>query len=158
MSALTDKVTAIAEPIAQELNLELVDVEYVKEGSDYFLRVMLDKEGGIDLDTCALANEKISEVLDENENLIKEVYFLDVCSPGVERPLKTQADFEKAFEEKKYINVSLYQAIDKVKMFEGDLIGLDDETITLEYLDKTRVKKIEIPRKNIAKARLAIKF
>ncbi len=87
MSKITEQVEVIVKPIMEDLNFELVDVEYVKEGRDYFLRISIDKEGGVDLNDCTLASEKISEAMDANDP-IPEMYYLDVASPGAERPIK----------------------------------------------------------------------
>lgn len=92
-----DKVRAISEPIADELGYELVEVEYVKEGRNWFLRLYIDKEDGVDLDDCALFSERLEEVLDAIQpDPIPHAYYLEVSSPGAERPLVTEKDFEKA--------------------------------------------------------------
>lgn len=80
MSKITEQVEVIVKPIMEDLNFELVDVEYVKEGRDHFLRISIDKEGGVDLNDCTLASEKISEAMDANDP-IPEMYYLDVASP-----------------------------------------------------------------------------
>ena len=87
MSKITEEVETLIQPVLEALNYELVEVEFVKEGKDHFLRVSIDKEGGVDLNDCTLASEKISEVMDEHDP-IKEMYYLDVASPGAERPIK----------------------------------------------------------------------
>ena len=86
MSKITEQVEVIVKPIMEDLNFELVDVEYVKEGRDHFLRISIDKEGGVDLNDCTLASEKISEAMDANDP-IPEMYYLDVASPGAELSL-----------------------------------------------------------------------
>lgn len=152
-----DKVTEIATPLAEELGYELVDVEYVKEGKNWFLRMYIDKPDGVDLDDCTAFSEKMSEVLDSKEpDPIPHAYYLEVSSPGAEKPLKKEADFQNAIGE--YIHVSLYQQIDSQNTFEGTLKELTDEDLTLEIRIKTRKKELIIPRSNIAKARLAIQF
>ena len=83
-------------------------------------------------------------------------YMLEVSSPGLERPLKTKEALTNAVGQ--YINVSLYKAIDKIKIFQGDLVAFDGETLTIDYLDKTRHKTVEIPYQTVAKARLAVKL
>ena len=87
MSKVTEQVESIIQPILDDLKFELVEIEYVKEGKDRFLRISIDKEGGVDLNDCTLASEKISEAMDENDP-IPEMYYLDVASPGAERPIK----------------------------------------------------------------------
>ncbi|WP_208559668.1 ribosome maturation factor RimP [Marinilactibacillus kalidii] len=152
-----DKVTAIADPVAAELGYELVDVEYVKEGKNWFLRIYIDKEGGVDLDDCTRFSEKIGEALDSQKtDPIPHPYYLEVSSPGAERPLKKDKDLRDAVEQ--YIHVSLYQQIDGENIFEGTLKEVTDDTISLVIRIKTREKELTIDRTNIAKARLAIKF
>ncbi len=150
-------VTELVEPILAEHEFELFDIEFVKEGQDWYLRVYIDKPAGITLNDCAIISDQLSESLDNVEpDPIPQAYFLEVSSPGAERPLKREQDYEKAVND--YINVSLYQAIEGKKVYEGTLIELTPDTLTLDYLDKTRHKQITIDRSKIAKARLAIKF
>jgi ribosome maturation factor RimP len=157
LSSIVETVTEIVHPILNKFQFELVEIEYVKEGKNYFLRVFIDKPGGIDIEDTALVSEELSVKLDEiTPDPFPEAYFLEVSSPGAERPLKKESDYEQAVGE--YINISLYQAIDGVKVFEGDLVKLSAESLTLNIRIKTREKEIEIERKNIAKARRAIKF
>src|SRR3954465_15577418 len=92
---VTEIVEEIVTPILDELHLELVEVEYVKEGKDWFLRVFIDKETGVDIEDCGIVSEKLGEKLDEMDP-IPQNYFLEVSSPGAERPLKKDKDFEKA--------------------------------------------------------------
>lgn len=156
MSKITTEIEELVKPIAEGLNLELVDVEFVKEGRDYFLRVYVDTpEGNIDIDQCALVSEQLSEKLDVKDP-ISQNYYLEVSSPGAERPLKKDADFEKAINE--YVNIKTYEAIDGKKVFEGYLTSYDDEGAALNMLIKTRKIKILIPKDKIAAARLAIDF
>ncbi|MFS0751810.1 ribosome maturation factor RimP [Oceanobacillus sp. 1P07AA] len=142
-------------PILEEKNLELVDIEYVKEGKNWFLRVYIDKEGGIDIMECGEVSELLSEKLDESDP-ITEAYFLEVSSPGVERPLKNKEDFDSSIG--KNIFVKLYEPIDGSKEYEGTLQSFDGEIVTMEYKVKTRKKQVEIPYNKIAKARIAVTF
>lgn len=152
-----ETVTELVTPILDKQNFELVEVEFVKEGKNWFLRVFIDKENGIDIEECALVSEHLSEALDAIvPDPIPQAYFLEVSSPGAERPLKKESDYENAVND--YIHVSLYQAIDGEKQFEGTLLSFDKEQLTLEIKIKTRTKELIIDRKNIAKARLAIQF
>jgi ribosome maturation factor RimP len=147
----------LVQPILEAKKLELVDIEYVQENSQWFLRVFIEKEGGIDIDETALVSEELSEKMDRIQpNLFVDVDFLEVSSPGVERPLKNDRDYEAALG--KYIHLSLYQAVGGVKIFEGDLVNFDLQTLTLDVLIKTNKKRVTVERKNIAKARLAVKF
>ena len=150
MSSAVETVTKLVTPILEEQNFELVEVEFVKEGKNWFLRVFIDKEG-------AFVSEKLSEKLDAMDpDPIPQAYFLEVSSPGAERPLKKESDYEQAVG--KYIHISLYQAVDGEKQIEGTLVHLDSEQLTLSVKIKTRVKEMTFERKNIAKARLAIQF
>ena len=157
MSRVVDEVRVVVQPIVDEQNLELVDMEFLKEGKNWFLRIYIDKPGGIDIEECALVSEKVSEALDNiYPDPIPQAYFLEVSSPGAERPLKTEADMQKAIG--KYVHLSFYQAIDGEKFYEGTLKEVNDETVILTVRIKTRTKDIEIQRKQIANARLAIQF
>ncbi|ASN05698.1 ribosome maturation factor RimP [Virgibacillus necropolis] len=143
----------LLQPILEEKNLELVDVEYVKEGKNWFLRVYIDKEGGIDIAECGEVSEQLSEKLDETDP-VTDAYFLEVSSPGVERPLKTEADFEKNLN--KNVFVKLYEPIDGAKEYEGTLKDFTNNSASIEYKVKTRRKVVEIPFNKIAKARIAV--
>ena len=142
-------------PILEQKNLELVDIEYVKEGKNWFLRVYIDKDGGVDITECGEVSEQLSERLDEADP-ISEAYFLEVSSPGVERPLKTKRDIANSINQ--YIHVKLYEPINGEKTYEGELINYSDDVLTVEYRVKTRKKTVEIPFDKIAKARLAVKI
>lgn len=157
MSRVVDEVRVVVQPIVDEQNLELVDMEFLKEGKNWFLRIYIDKPGGIDIEECALISEKVSEALDAiDPDPIPQAYFLEVSSPGAERPLKTEADIQNAIG--KYVHLSFYQAIDGEKFYEGTLKEVNDDSVVLMIRIKTRTKDIEIERKQIANARLAIQF
>lgn len=155
MSKVTELVEEMVTPILAELHLELVDVEYVKEGPNWFLRVSIDKESGVDIDECAAVSEKLSEKLDEVDP-ITENYFLEVSSPGAERPLKKDKDFERAIG--KNVFVKTYEPIDNEKAFEGTLTSFDGTSLSVEIKIKTRKKTVVIPYEKVAKARLAVTF
>ena len=157
MSSVVETVTEVVTPILDEYKLELVEVEFVKEGKNWFLRVFIDKPNGIDIEECALVSEKLSDALDLlDPDPIPQAYFLEVSSPGAERPLKTEADYQKAMND--YIHVSLYTNVEGEKQYAGFLKALDAENLTLLVRIKTREKEFIFPRSNIAKARLAIQF
>ena len=140
-------VEKIAEEILANTEYELVDVEYVKE-RDWFLRVYIDKEGGIGLDDC----QEVSGLLDdkiEEQNIINDRYILEVSSPGLDRALKKEKDFKR--EMGKMIDITLYKAINGEKMITGKLTGYTKDIITI---DETR----EIALKDIALVRLHIDF
>ncbi|QED47580.1 ribosome maturation factor RimP [Cytobacillus dafuensis] len=155
MSKVTETVEKLVTPILDELKLELVDIEYVKEGKDWFLRVFIDKETGVDIEECGQVSEKLSDKLDEIDP-IPYNYFLEVSSPGAERPLKNGKDFEKALG--KNVFIKTYEPIDGVKTFEGILSKFDGQTATVEIKIKTRKKSIDIPYEKVANARLAVVF
>lgn len=136
---------------------ELVDIEYGKLGGDMVLSIFVDKPEGISLNDTADLTEIISPLLDTiKPDPFPEQYFLEVTSPGLERPLKTKEQVLGAVG--KYIHVGLYQAIDKQKVFEGTLLSFENDVMTIEYMDKTRKKEVEIPYNLVSKARLAVKI
>ncbi|GAB3067123.1 ribosome maturation factor RimP [Virgibacillus ainsalahensis] len=156
MSSQVIKTTEeLLQPILEEKDLQLVDIEYVKEGKDWFLRISIDKAGGVDITECGDVSEELSEKLDETDP-IKEAYFLEVSSPGAERPLKTKDDFLENLN--KNIFVKLYEPIDGHKEYEGILKDFINDKLTIEYKVKTQKKSVEIPFDKIAKARLAVMF
>jgi len=142
-------------PILEDMHLELVDIEYVKEGKNWFLRLFLDKENGVDIEECGIVSERLSAHLDEIDP-IPHNYFLEVSSPGAERPLKKEEDFMKSVG--KNVHIKTYEPLDGEKTFEGKLIHFNDGIITIEVKIKTRTKTIEVPLEKVAKARLAVLF
>ncbi|WP_127580688.1 ribosome maturation factor RimP [Paenibacillus koleovorans] len=144
-------ITEMIQPFLDNEGFELVDVEYVKEGNNRFLRVYVDKEGGIDIDDCGRISEVLSEKLDEKDP-IPDAYFLEVSSPGAERPLKKLSDYERAVE--KNVFVTTYEPIDGAKEFEGKLLSFDGDTLVIQ----TPRKKASVPYAKVASARLAIVF
>jgi len=156
MSNITEEVAKIASPIVEELELELVDVEFVKEGRDWFLRVYIDTpNGSIDIDQCSQVSEKLSEELDRTDP-IPQNYFLEVSSPGAERPLKKEEDFQKAIGQ--FVFIKTYEAINDMKEFEGYLVAYGPEGAEIEMRIKTRKLTVVIELDKIALARLAIDF
>ncbi|HGI8688190.1 TPA: ribosome maturation factor RimP [Streptococcus agalactiae] len=153
---IVDIVTQVVTPAIQA-PFELVDVEYEKMGGDYVLSILIDKPGGITVEDTAQLTDVVSPLLDTIQpDPFPEQYMLEVSSPGLERQLKTAEALSNAVGS--YINVSLYKSIDKVKIFEGDLLSFDGETLTIDYMDKTRHKTVDIPYQTVAKARLAVKL
>jgi ribosome maturation factor RimP len=155
MSKVTEVVAELVSPIVTDAGLELVDIEYIKEGREWFLRVYIDKDTGVDIEECGLVSEKLSEKLDELDP-IPHNYFLEVSSPGAERPLKKERDFEKAIG--KNILIKTYEAIDGEKTFEGTLLDFKEQVVKIEMKIKTRKKIVEIPYEKVASARLAVTF
>ena len=146
IKAITEK---LLQPILIEEAVELVDIEYVKEGSNWFLRIYIDKEGGVDIEDCGRVNEQLSKKLDETDP-ISNAYFLEVSSPGAERPLKKPQDVEKAVN--KQVFITTYETIDGLKQFEGKLLSFDGEQLVIQLSKKQHV----IPYDKVASARLAI--
>lgn len=142
---------ALVQPILDVHGFELWDVEYVKEGANYYLRVYVDKEGGITIDDCVTVSRALEEKLDE-EDFIQEAYILEVSSPGLGRPLKRERDFEKSVGAE--VDVKLYKARENGKEFSGILKAYDDKQVILETEDGD----MEILRTEIALIRLAFDF
>lgn len=138
--------------ITDEKGYETVDVEYVKEAGQFYLRVVVDKEGGISLNECEEVSRELSPKLDEND-FIKENYYLEVSSPGIDRALKRDKEFVKY--KGRDVEIKLYKAIDGVKQFEGELVGLDEENNIVVIINNEEMK---FNRKDVAIIRLAIKF
>ncbi|MGO4498699.1 ribosome maturation factor RimP [Paenibacillus sp. 2RAB27] len=153
--ATQEQIKSIIEDMLKDFveqnGFEIVDIEYVKEGSNWFLRVYADKEGGIDIDDCGRISEYLSVQLDEKDP-ITDAYFLEVSSPGAERPLKKTQDYYKAVNS--HVFVTSYEPIDGSKEFEGLLQSYDEEVLVIEI----GKKKISIPVAKVASARLAIVF
>ena len=138
--------------IFQENRYECFDdeaMEYVKEGSDWYLRDYIDKEGGITVDDCEVISRELNEVLDK-ENYIPDQYIFEVSSPGLLRPLKKEKDYQRSIG--KLIDIKLYRAEDKQKEFTGVLKAYDEKTVTLAF-EKDEEKTFE--RANLAMIRLA---
>jgi ribosome maturation factor RimP len=141
----------LARPFVETMGFELAAVEYLKEGPNWFLRLYIDKEGGVDLDDCQAVSQEISELLDEKDP-IPQSYFLEVSSPGVERILQTERDFDRFRNE--LVNVALYSPLEGKKKHNGRLGPVTEDRLTL-LLDGD--KNIELPREKIAQVRIAWK-
>lgn len=157
MSTVVETVSAIVNPILADNGFYLSDIEFVKEGGSWYLRVYVDKTGGISLNECVLVSEALSEKLDAMDpDPIPQAYFLEVSSPGAERPLKNEQDYQNAVGD--YIHISLFSKVNGKKVYEGTLKSLDADTLTLTLKDNARKFDQEFQRSAIAKARLAIEF
>ena len=144
-------------PIIAQRNDELVDTEYVNEKGQNYLRIYVDRENGIDMDEIAALSELISAKLDQLQpDPFPDPYVLELSSPGIERPIKTAADWQKALNQ--YVHVNLYQKVEKQKEYEGTLKSFTDSEIELVVKVKTRKKVLSLPRKLIANIRFAIEF
>lgn len=149
MASIEEKVESLIKEKIQGLGYELYDVQYAKEGKDYFLRVFIDKEDGIDLNDCEKVSNEINPLLDEKD-FIKEMYFLEVSSPGIERVLRKDEHLKDSIG--KEIEVKLFKPIEKQKEFVGTLEDYNEEKIILGL--KENEEKIEIERKNISLMKL----
>ena len=139
-------------PIMEEYSFELVDVEFVKEGSNRYLRAYIDKPGGITIDDCEAVSRRLSDLMDEKD-FIEEAYILEVSSPGLGRPLKKEKDFARSLGQE--VQVRCYRPIEHVKEFSGILKAYDAKTVTIQENENTdRV----LERDNIALIRLAFDF
>lgn len=158
LSKVVDLVRPVVETIIDEHGDMLVDMEYVKEKGQNYLRIYVDRQpNGIDIDEIAALSELVSEKLDTiDPDPLPDPYVLELSSPGAERPITTEADWKRALND--YVHIGLYQKIDDKKVYEGTLKYYNNDEIVLEVKDKTRRKKLTIPRKLIAKIRFAIEF
>ena len=145
------KTEAILLPIAEKNGVEIYDVEYVKEGSDFYLRAYIDKEEGVNINDCEAVSRELSDALDR-EDFISDAYILEVSSPGLGRTLKKDRHLEKSIGLD--VEIKLFKAVDKCKEFDGVLESFDAETITISEDEKPRT----FNRSDIALIRLALDF
>lgn len=152
---IEDTCEKLVVPILDDNGFELVDVEYVKEGSSYYLRVYADKPGGITIDDCVFVSRKLNPMLDEYDKEFKDPYILEVSSPGLLRPLKKDKDYQRNLG--KMIELKLFKPLPGMnsKEFEAELFDYDSHNISV-ILENDESCKIE--RSNIAMARPAIEF
>jgi len=146
-----DIVYELAKPVIDKNNFELIEIEYKKEGPDWYLRVYIDKEGGITIDDCQSVSEELSDMLD-NADPIEQSYIFEVSSPGIDRPLKTDRDYEK--NNGKPIEIKLFSPLDGKKVFEGILKGHTADEVEIEFDGKV----LHIGKSSIALIRPLIKF
>ena len=146
------KTEQLIQPLIDANNFELVDVEFVKEGSDWYLRVYIDKDGGITVDDCELISRAFNEILDR-EDYISEQYIFEVSSPGLMRPLKKEKDYVRNMG--KEIEIRTYRAIDRCKEFTGILKAYDDTSVTIADEND---KETTFLKTDIALIRQAIDF
>ena len=149
MSKVTETVTALAAPIAAELGLELWDVEYIREAGQWFLRVYIDKDGGVSINDCEALSRALDPVLDETDP-IPDSYVFEVSSAGAERELKRPGDFERFMGSG--AEVRLYQPVNGSKSFVGTLSGYDDGNVTLTAAGK----ELTFEKSQIAQVRLRV--
>ncbi len=146
------KVEVLVSGMIEKMGYELVDVEFVKEGQNWYLRFYLDKEGGINIDDCEKASKAIEKLLDEKDP-IEQAYILEVSSPGLDRQLKKDKDFVKYAGS--LVDVKLYKAVDGSKEFQGTLKGLEGNIITIE---DENGNELSFDRKDTAVIKLAVIF
>lgn len=143
MASIEERVENLVEPKVKELGYNLYDVQYAKEGKDYFLRIFIDKPEGIDLNDCEKVNDGINSLLDEAD-YIKEQYFLEVSSPGIERMLRKDSHLQSAIG--KEIEIKLFKPLNNKKEYVGILEKFDEENIVIRQENE----ELQIDRKNIS--------
>ena len=148
---ITDKVTQFAQPIVEQHGCSLWDVEYVREGTEYFLRLYIDKEGGVDITDCEAISRAVDPVLDE-EDPIPDSYHFEVCSAGLERALKRPGDFERFLGSP--VTVKLYRPRNGLKEIPAVLKAYEDGRITVEAGKET----ITFEKSEVALVRLRVEF
>ena len=144
------KAAELLEPILADMEFELVDVEYVKEAGTWYLRSYIDKPGGITVDDCEAVSRQFSDRLDQ-EDFIEDSYIMEVSSPGLDRPLKKDKDFERNLGRE--VEIRTYRPIEKEKEFYGILCAYDDNSVTIEREDK---KQMNFLKKDMALIRPAL--
>lgn len=138
-------------PIVEKFGVEIYDVEYVKEGSDWYLRAYIDKPGGVNINDCENVSRALSDEMDK-EDFIEEAYILEVSSPGLGRTLKKDKHLEKSIGQE--VEIRTYKPIDKQKEFRGILKSFDAQNITIAIDDEEKV----FARTEVALIRLALDF
>ena len=146
------KTEAFLLPLMEESRFELVDVEYVKETGNWYLRAYIDKEGGFTVDDCETVSRRLRDWLDK-EDFIEDSYILEVSSPGLGRPLKKEKDFVR--NKGKEVDIKLYKAIDRQKDFTGILTDFDKDTVTITMGDG---ETVVFDKADIALIRLSFDF
>ena len=141
----------LLQPIAEGRGVRIYDVEYVKEGSEKYLRAYIDKDGGVTIDDCEAVSRALEEELDR-EDVVQDAYILEVSSPGLGRALKKDRHFEYCLGEE--TELKLYKSVDGQKEFTGILKAYDKDTVTIETADGDRV----FERNSLALIRLTLDF
>lgn len=145
------KAEALLSPIVESNGFELVDVEYVKEAGNWYLRGYIDKPGGITVNDCETVSRAFSDRLDEDD-FIEDSYIMEISSPGLDRPLKKEKDFARSIG--KLVEIRTYRPIEKQKEFCGELTAYDNNSVTIDEEGTSRT----FDKKDIALVRLAIDF
>lgn len=152
MASVIEELEGILEPVLEHNGFELVDLEYKKEGGRWMLRVFIDGPHGISHEECSRVTRLLSPVLEE-EDIIPHSYILEVSSPGLDRPLKKEADFQRF--RGKGVMITTFAPIENQRKFRGTLMGLQDDCVVVE---NEQGDEIHIPMESIAKARLQIEI
>ena len=149
-------IAEMVKPLLEDTDMTLVDVEYVRE-KDWYLRIFIDKPGGVEIDDCQLVSEKLTEVLDAKDP-IPDKYYLEISSPGIDRPLKKDADFEAAYGTK--VDIEFIEPWEDMQLLVGELVSHDADSIEVKKIIKGRMFKnpVKLERKNIAVVRPHIDF
>ena len=150
MASIVERVTPLCEKVASDLGYFIWDVDYVKEGTEWFLRIEIDKDGGIGIEDCEAYSRAIDPLLDEG-NYIEGAYRLEVSSPGIERIIKTDFHLEKCIGE--VVEIKLFAPIEGCKLARGTLFSYDAENVILKDENE-----IVLSRKNIAKMNIYFEF
>ena len=145
------KAEALVTPIVEKYGFELVDVEYVKEGRNFYLRAYVDKPGGITVEDCETVSREFSDKLDEAD-FIDEAYIMEVSSPGLGRPLKKEKDFKRSMGEE--VEIRTYRPINREKEFYGVLTAYDENSVTIDCEGEEKI----FQKADIALIRLAFDF
>ena len=151
-SLYESKTEALILPILEKMNFELVDIEYVKEGSTWYLRAYIDKDGGITVNDCEAVAREMNDILDA-EDFIPDSYVFEVSSPGLGRPLKKEKDYIRNMG--KVVEIRTYRAINKCKEFYGILKEYDNDSVTIETEEQ---ELLVFPKNEIALIRQAVHF
>lgn len=150
-----ERAEALLVPIVQANDCEIYDVEYVKEGSDWYLRAYIDKPDGVSIIDCENVSRAFSEKLDE-EDFIPDAYILEVSSPGLGRALKKDRHFERSLGDE--VEVKTYKPIDRQKEFIGILKAYDKDTVTIAVENNSGTRDMVFARSDIAIVRLTLDF
>ena len=151
MSKLTDKIAEIARPVVEEEGCSLWDVEYVREAGTWYLRVFIDRDGGVSIDDCERVSRRLDPILDE-EDPIPDSYVFEVGSAGADRELKRPGDFEQFMGSE--VEVKLYRPVDGSKHYTGTLSGYEAGAVSLTVGEKT----LRFPKEQVAQVRLYVSF
>lgn len=150
-SKIAQQAFEIAEPIVAEMGIELVDAEYKKEGKDMFLRLIIDKVGGVSSDDCEAVSRTIDPILDEK--LKSDADYFEVSSPGLTRPLETEADFRRYKDE--LIEVSLFAEMDGYKSFLAEIKAVDEDKVVFGVLMNRSTNKSQVKYSEVAELKIA---